>query len=635
MSLFTELKRRNVFRVTIAYLIGSWALLQIVDVVAPILDLPAWVGRFVLFLLALGFVPTLLFSWAYEITAEGLKRQSEIDRDASTANVTARTLDFVTIGLVSLALVVFTLDRFVLTQNAENSTVHEREKGEPDSAATVRRADSVAEPAAPSFSRKPSVAILPFASRSNLEEDRFFTDGVHDDLLTHLANIGSMKVISRTSVMRYRDTEMSIPEIASALGVKNILEGSIQRAGKQVRITVQLIEAATDDHLWAASYDRELTAENLFTIQTEISRDVAEALRLELTGAEQSRISRIPTKSLEAYQAYLLGRDYFRRRSNVGFLDSAILQFNTAIELEPDYAEAYSGLAAVYAVITGYQADPDPMALDKAKALAEKAIALNAELAEPYAVLAMYHRNIRPSDLELSDEYMDRAVEMAPNNATIRLWQGTSRMILAYLDRAHESLSIARELDPAGPLIAGWLAESLVALGDYPAAMKQYRSGVDIGATSTISYLLGLAEVQILTGDIGAAKKTLTEFFGADAVQPWLDVYIPARVNGENLAEAKALIEALNTDNQYNDQFCVFMLAAIGADDAALDILWENADIEDDIIKNAWIWPHFSGVRKSPRFKKLLEHYNLPNTWRQLGWPKFCHAVDDNDFECE
>jgi len=630
MTLFSELKRRNVFRVTIAYLIGTWLLLQVVDVVAPILVLPPWVGKLVLFLLALGFIPTLLFSWAFEITPGGLKRESEIDRDASIPHQTARKLDYVTIGMVVLALAVFSLDRFVLPQNGDISIAEGREDVAPASGSV-----DLVKPTISAVSKKASIAILPFANRSNRDEDQFFTDGIHDDVLTHLANIGSMKVISRTSVMRYRDTDTPIPEIAAELGVKNILEGSIQRAGKQVRITVQLIEAATDDHLWAASYDRELTAENLFAIQTEISREVAEALRLELTGAEKSRISRIPTNSLEAYQAYLLGRDYFRRRSAVEFLDNAIEQFNIAIKLEPDYAEAYSGLAAAYAVITGYQAEPDPSAFDKSKAFAEKAIELNPELAEPYAVLGIYYRYLRPSNAALSEEYLARAVEMAPNNATIHLWQGTTRMTMGYLERAHESLLTARELDPAGPLIAGWLAESYVAQDDYPAALKQYRSAVDIGVNFSITFLLGIAELQILTGDIDAAEETLTEFFGTDAVRPWLDVYIPARVNGTNLDEAKALIEKLNTENQYNDQFCVFMLAAIGANDEALDILWENADIEDDIIKNAWLWPHFDGVRQLPGFKKLVEHYNLPNAWREMGWPKFCHAVGEDDFACE
>jgi len=248
MTLFSELKRRKVFRVTIAYLIGTWLLLQVVDVVAPILVLPPWVGKLVLFLLALGFIPTLLFSWAYEITPEGLKRDSEIDRDASVTNQTARKLDVVTIGMVILALAVFALDRFVLPQNADNSIAGDRAVAASDSGSR----DSV-EPTISAVSKKASIAILPFANRSNRDEDQFFTDGIHDDVLTHLANIGSMKVISRTSVMRYRDTDTPIPEIADALGVKNVLEGSIQRAGKQVRITVQLIEAATDDHLWAAS----------------------------------------------------------------------------------------------------------------------------------------------------------------------------------------------------------------------------------------------------------------------------------------------------------------------------------------------------------------------------------------------
>ena len=188
---------------------------------------------------------------------------------------------------------------------------------------------------------------------------------------------------------------------------------------------------------------------------------------------------------------------------------------------------------------------------------------------------------------------------MAPNNATIHLWQGTTRMIMGHLDGAHESLLTARELDPAGPLIAGWLGESYVAQDDYSAAIKQYQSAVALGDSFSNTFQLAIAELQILTGDERAAEETLTANFGIDAVRPWLDVYIPARVNGTNLDDAKALIIALNTEHQYNDQFCVFMLAAIGANDEALDILWENADIEDDIIKNAWMWPHFDGCQAS------------------------------------
>ena len=147
--------------------------------------------------------------------------------------------------------------------------------------------------------------------------------------------------------------------------------------------------------------------------------------------------------------------------------------------------------------------------------------------------------------------------------------------------------------------------------------------------------MLGLAEVQLLTGDIDAAKVTFTEFFGPDAVKPWLEHYLPARVNGTHVAEAKKLIETFNNRNQYSDQAVVVMFAAIGANDEALDILFESADIEDDILKNVWMSPHFADMRKLPRFKALLEHYGLPNAWRESSWPKFCRAIGDDDFECE
>ena len=282
LSFFNELKRRNVIRVSLAYFVVAWLLMQIGDTLAPALRLPDWVTSFLAFFLVLGFPLALFFAWAYELTPDGLKNQKDVDSGSSIAPQTGRKLDFAIIGLLVVALGYFVWEsRF---QSADD----------------VEIADVAA--------NKQSIAVLPFDNRSNLEEDVFFTDGIHDDLLTTIAKISSMKVISRTSVMQYRDTTKPIPQIGSELGVANILEGGIQRSGDQVRINVQLIDAATDAHLWAETYDRELTAKNLFSIQSEISIAIADALHAALSPEEKQKVDAVPTDNLHALEAYLKGK---------------------------------------------------------------------------------------------------------------------------------------------------------------------------------------------------------------------------------------------------------------------------------------------------------------------------------------
>lgn len=282
MSLFNELKRRNVFKVGIAYVVMAWLVIQVADVVLGNIDSPEWVIQVLMLFLAIGFPVALFFAWAFELTPEGVVHQSELDKSSSIAPQTGRKLNYIIISLLAVALVYFVWESRFQTNDAAPVEASGQQNQE-----TVR----------------PSIAVLPFDNRSNREEDQFFTDGIHDDLLTTIAKIGSMKVISRTSVMEYRDTTKKIPQIAKELGVANILEGGIQRSGNMVRINVQLIDAKTDEHLWAEIYDRELTAENLFSIQSEISKTIAEALQATLSPEEVQRIDTIATENLYALEA--------------------------------------------------------------------------------------------------------------------------------------------------------------------------------------------------------------------------------------------------------------------------------------------------------------------------------------------
>ena len=290
-QLFQELRRRNVFRVGIAYLVAAWLLLQLTDVLAPILALPDWTARFILLLLVIGFVPALIFAWAFELTPEGIKREHDVDRSESTTSLTGRKFDFGIIAMMAAAIVYLVIDNYVL-------------EPAPVVTADIER----------------SIAVLPFRNRSNIVEDAFFVDGMHDDLLTQLSRLSSLeKVISRTSTEQYRDTTKPIPQIGQELGVATILEGGVQRSGNQVRINVQLIDTETDEHLWAHTYNRNLTAENLFAVQSEITREIIAALHGVLSEQDNDRLEAMPTNSLKAYAEFVLGRQALAKRTGEEF----------------------------------------------------------------------------------------------------------------------------------------------------------------------------------------------------------------------------------------------------------------------------------------------------------------------------
>ncbi len=260
-----------------------------------------------------------------------MKKDADVHSRKSIAQTTGRKLDGIILVVLALALGYFAFDKFVL------------DPVEDEQIAQSARQEGLTAALSESLGDK-SLAVLPFENRSNREEDQFFTDGIHDDLLTTIAKIGSMTVISRTSVMEYRGTIKKIPQIAQELGVANILEGGIQRSGNQVRINVQLIDAVTDEHLWAETYDRELTAENLFAVQSEITKKIADALQAELSTGEQLRIDARPTDNLQAYEAYMRGRQLMDTRIGAN-LKLAIEEFKKATEIDPMFALAWVGVS--------------------------------------------------------------------------------------------------------------------------------------------------------------------------------------------------------------------------------------------------------------------------------------------------
>ena len=475
MGLFGELKRRNVFRVGIAYVIVGWLVIQVADIVLENIGAPDWVMQALMLMLGLGFVVALFFAWAFEVTPDGIKRESEVDRSQSITGVTGRKLDrSITVFLV-IALVYFVWEsRFADRSDVvEQAAVETVDQVPAEMAADVEVADSK------------SIAVLPFDNRSSREEDEFFTEGIHDDLLTTIAKIGSMKVISRTSVMEYKDTTKNIRDIARELGVANILEGGIQRSGNQVRINVQLIDAVSDEHLWAEIYDRKLTAENLFAIQSEISKAIADALQATLSPEDQEKVNVVHTRNLEAYESYLHGRKLWKARTAESNAES-IKYFQRAVDLDPAYALAYVGLSDAYRFRVEYEGVDPGEVLPLAERALQTALQLNDQLGEAYASRGAMKRNAR--DYDGAEVDFLRAIELSPNHLPSYNWYAIS---LGAQGRVEEEMAMYEkglELDPLSAVIRSNITYNLAAMGRFDEARKTTERIIEMHPDESYGY---------------------------------------------------------------------------------------------------------------------------------------------------
>ena len=495
MSLFEELKRRNVFRVGIAYVVGGWLLLQFTEVLSELLKLPDVVGPVVVAIVLIGFPIVLFAAWAFELTPEGVKRESEVDRTTSITPQTGKKLNAAIMVMLAVGLAYFIWEsRFSNRALPAGSAPGVELATEPDTVETSPPAVAQ-ETATPAVLRQ-SIAVLPFDNRSRLEDDEFFVEGIHDDLLTNLARISSLKVISRTSVGKYKDTEKTIPEIAGELGVATIMEGAVQRSGNTVRINVQLIDAQTDEHLWAEIFDRELTADNLFAIQSEISGEIARALEATLSPEEAAMISERPTENLAAYTAYQRGRNLIASRKSAD-LDMAAEEFQRAVELDPEFALGWVAIAEVSSLQNSYSTLDFVTSVERQQAAVDRALALDDELGEAWLSLALLKTVIdQPAEAESA---FQRAIKLAPGYATAYHWYA---MNVARTPRrraeAAQLLQKALELDPLSSVIRTRLGATYQDMGQYDQAENQLRQVLELdpGFASAYVTLSNLKERQ-------------------------------------------------------------------------------------------------------------------------------------------
>jgi len=386
-SFVQELKRRNVFRVAVVYIVASWMLMQIGDVMFPALRLPEWTTTMLVAFLILGFPISIIFAWAYEVTPDGIKRTQDVDPNASITAVTGQKINFIIIAVLSVAVVLL-----VAKMSFDKDTA-----ATPDSSITEK-----------------SIAVLPFENRSaNAENAEFFATGVHDELLTLLSNLGGLKVISRTSVERL-DEELSIPEIGTLLRVATVLEGQVQRAGDRLRINVQLIRTTEEDHLWATTYDRELTASNIFDVQSSIARTIADELNVQLSAHDDTLLNAVPTSNTEALQRYMLGRQLIER-ANFESYQQAVLYLAEATALDPNYAEAWVAIAYSYSRMyqTGLIGRQEYEAM--AAAPIARALAINDKLPGAHAELAALRW--QSGDVDAAEASFKTALELGPRDS--------------------------------------------------------------------------------------------------------------------------------------------------------------------------------------------------------------------------
>jgi TolB-like protein len=433
----SELKRRNVIRMAGLYLVGAWLLTQVAATLLPVFEAPGWLMKTIVGVLAIGFIPAMMFAWIFELTPDGLKRDAEVEPGHSIAPQTAQKMNRLIVALLVLAVVYFGVDKFVLAPKREAALVTQTTQAVTEKVAQQEKAEN-----------EKSIAVLPFVNMSTDPEQEYFSDGLSEEILNLLAQINDLKVIGRTSSFAYKGKNEDLRTIGKTLGAAYLLEGSVRKAGNDLRITAQLIEAENGTHLWSKSYDRKL--ENVFDIQTEIAGAIAEAMKISLLDRNQAVPVAQVAVSLPAYELFLKARQLIHGRTRAG-LESARQLLDKAIALDPNYAPALAAQAQTLLLLmnlSGAYGDiPADKALAMAQPLIDRALVLDSKLAEAHAVQGLIFRY--QQDEVQAEVALARALALNPNLADALHWQAG---ILNGAGRLREVLAIRQRLDAIDPL---------------------------------------------------------------------------------------------------------------------------------------------------------------------------------------
>ena len=460
MSLFEELKRRNVLRVAAAYVVASWLVIQVVETIFPAFGFGDAAIRIATIVLAIGLIPALILAWAFEITPEGLKKEKDVDRSQSITPHTGKKLDRMIMVALALALGYFALDKFVLSPQRE-AAQQQQQVEQLASATEEARQEGRSEALVESYGEK-SIAVLPFVDMSPDKDQEYMSDGIAEELLNLLAKIPELRVISRSSAFSFKGKDIDIPTIAEQLNVAHILEGSIRKAGDRIRITTQLIEARSDTHLWSETYDRVL--DDIFGIQDEIAQKVVDELKFTLLDDTPQAAQTDP----EAYEQYLVGQHLMHQRTKAS-IEQATIHFERALHKDPAYAPAHAATAVAWMLLQDsartYGDLPLEEAVAKALPAAQRALELDPDLAEAHA--AMGFIQFQQQNFEETLNSWNRAVDLNPNFALVYSWRGILLGDIGKYQQELESLRAATELDPLSVNVLNNYAMALFQRGRY------------------------------------------------------------------------------------------------------------------------------------------------------------------------
>jgi adenylate cyclase len=612
MNFFAELKRRNVFRVALFYVVSAWLVIEVAETVLPLFDVPDGVLRGLVVLLVIGLVPALALSWIYELTPDGIKRDADVSAADLHASTSGRKLNWATLVVAVLAIGFLGADRM---SPAPPRALAPAPSGSPaGSNAQTEVLDA-------------SIAVLPFTDLSPGSDQEYFSDGMAEEILNALVRVEGLKVASRTSSFGFKGQEsLGMPVIAGRLLVRHVLEGSVRRAGHNLRITAQLIDAQVDRHLWSDTFDRPLTAENVFAIQEEIASAIVAALvdSLGIEIKDEVRLSQ-PTENLTAYDMYLRARAQFQARSDLDQADDLLRQ---ATEQDPDFVNAWELRAAVQTVIFeyGYTRLSREEHERRGVEFAERALALEPDSGMALAALANLRlratdKLLQRHDLGAIIRDLERAVELDPHNSSALNWLGLSLGHVGRLEDALDTFGRCIEVAPRfGPCRENHY-DILWALGRPAEALGRMQEALATGAVvSEYGNFPLLAHFEEQTAFMLLANQS-----------KWLpgwprhrDLYEAFRdLDGDHAALLAELLEFHSAGPADATSYLALLLVPLGA----FDMLPEYAML-------TW-GPEYAGYRRSPQFRSYMRESGAVDYWRAHGYPPQCRPVGADDFECD
>lgn len=578
-NFFAELRRRNVYKVAVAYAVVGWLVMQIAATVVPALHLPDGITSAVVVLTLLGFPIALVIAWAFEMTPEGMKRTENVSPNEAIPQWSARKFGatIVSLALLAAALFVFQMWRSKSISPAPlaGSTVSEK-----------------------------SIAVLPFLNEGGDVGDEYFSDGLSEELIAALAQIADLKVIGRSSSFRFKGKNEESRTIGEKLGVKALLEGTVRKQGERVRIVAELINAADGVELWTRTFDREL--KDIFAVQEEIATAVAASLKVTLLGADERSATKPATKNTEAYNAYLLGRYYFQRR-NLADYRKAVSYFDEAIRLDPDYALAYAERSEAWTLI-GDLSGQRKTAWPKAREDAEKAVAIAPALAEAHAALGWVRFFVDWKFAEGLSE-LKRAKELSPANPTANELLARVIVYLGRVDEAERQARQAVELDPLSVTAQGNLARALFVAGKLDEAGAAERKAAELQPTAA-----GIHRYQVLVAvQRGDGETALREArLEPDEGYRRFELALAHYVRGDRSAADAALADLIANGRDQMAYQIAEVHAVRGEKDKAFEWLQISFDNHDTGTLSILVDPLLHDLRDDPRYKSLLAKLGLP-----------------------